>query len=228
MVERDNEHIMVGTAVVRNTLWGRMVHGAAALAIWLAVAFSLGWYYTITYYGRTGIPIPTPESCAALILYYFSVINAATEIQAVHWMLAFPVAATLWALALVVTARRFGFAGVSGWRTISLFAVCSLPLALPGPWLMIVAGTTDSGFSAERMLAVALRRGNISPWAGLSALYVGLGVVTLTLQALAYRRVFPMRGLRAWRHAALAAVTLVASAAAIGAIASIPLRTLLE
>ena len=202
--------------------------GLVALAVWLGVAFSVGWYYTITYYGHTGIPVPTPESCAAIILYYFSVINADTEIQAIHWMVVFPIAGALWAAALIRLVPRFGGTCPAWWRTLRKLALCSLPLAIPGPWLMYIAGTTDQGFHWDRAIAVALRRGNISPWPGLNLLYVSLGVAVLVLQFIAYRRIIALRGGQAWRHTAAAGIVLVVAAALIGAIAVIPLRALLE
>ena len=205
-----------------------MRDGFVALAAWLGLGFSLGWYYTITYYGRTGIPIPTPESCAALILYYFSVLNVATEIQALHWMVVFPMAGALWTVSLVLLAPRFGAPRPDCWPTLRRMAVCSLPLVIPGPWLMWIAGMTDAGFSGERVIAVALRRGGVNPWPGLIALYVGLGLAVLILEVLAYRRLFPLRGLGALRHVAAAGILLILLAAITGAVAAVPLRVVLE
>jgi hypothetical protein len=205
-----------------------MCDGVTALAAWLGLGFSLGWYYTITYYGRTGIPVPTPESCAALILYYFSVINVATEIQAIHWMVVFPVAGALWTVSLVLLAPRFGAERPEYWPTLRRVALCSLPLVVPGPWLMHIAGMTEAGFSWERMLAVALRRGGVNPWPGLNALYVGLGLVVVILEVLAYRRAFPLRGLGAWRHVAASGCVLILLGALVGAVVGMPLRVVLE
>jgi hypothetical protein len=199
-----------------------------AVAVWLGLGLSLGWYYTITYYGRTGIPVPTPESCAALILYYFSVLNVATEVQAVHWMLVFPAAGALWTAALVVLAPRFGAPRPAWWPALRRLALCSLPLVIPGPWLMYVAGTTDAGFEWSRMIAVALRRGGVSPWPGLNALYVGLGIIVVALEIFAYRRTFSLRGLQAWRHAAAAGILLILLAGVTGAVLGIPLRAVFE
>lgn len=202
--------------------------GVMALVVWLGLGFSLGWYYTITYYGRTGIPVPTPESCAALILYYFSVLNVATEIQAIHWMLVFPMAGALWTFVLVLLAPRFGAPRPACWSTLRRISLCSLPLVIPGPWLMRIAGTNDSGFHWDRMLAVALRHGGVDPWPGLNEIYVGLGLVVLILEALAYRQTFPLRGLTAWRHTTAAGCILVLFAAITGAVVGAPLRAVLE
>jgi hypothetical protein len=39
----------------------------AAVSLWLGLAFSLGWYYTFTYYGRSGWLMPLPEACGGLL-----------------------------------------------------------------------------------------------------------------------------------------------------------------
>lgn len=78
---------------------------AVPVGVWLAVAFSLGWYYKFTYYGRAAWPTPTFETCAALVLYYFSAVNGSTAVQAVHRLAAHPLAAWLWPMALTQTAR---------------------------------------------------------------------------------------------------------------------------
>lgn len=199
-----------------------------AILLWLGLGFSVGWYYTVTYYGRTGLPIPTPEVCAALVVYYFSVLNVDTEIQALHWMLAFPVSGALWTLSLVVSARRFGASGGSSGRCALYLAMANAPLVLPGPWMAWVAGATDAGYDWSRMMDVALRRGWVSPWDGLNALYLTLGVGVLMLQGWAYCRAFELRGRQALTHALASGVVLVVSAAVLGALGAWPLRALFE
>ena len=131
--------------------------------LWLALGFSLGWYYTFTYYGRSGWPMPIPEGCAALILYYFSVLNVSTEIQAVHWIIVFPVAGWLWVSSLDLVDRFFRGEQTPKGHLSLAFALTSLPLSLPGPLISWWAGQTDGGFSGERMVEVALRRGWVHP-----------------------------------------------------------------
>lgn len=198
------------------------------VAVWLGVGFSMGWYYTFTYYGRAGWPMPVPEVCASLILYYFSVLNVDTEIQAVHWMLVFPAAAGLWVASLRVLAGKMGaklppFAG-----TYLMFSLAALPMALPGPWTAWIAAATPDGPTWARMMAVALRRGSVSSWQWLSPMYFGLGLASFGLQVLAYRRLFPGRAARPWVHYPLSGILLVLASAVTGAVAALPLRALLE
>jgi hypothetical protein len=201
---------------------------AAGVVLWLAVGFSLGWYYTFTYYGRTGVPMPFPEPCAALVLYYFSVINAATEIQAVHWMLVFPLAGAIWTEALCRTAAVMGHDRPPFPRFFLRLSLAALPVALPGPAMAWLAGQADGGFVWQRMIDIALRRGNTGPWWWLTPLFLTLGALALALQLAQYRRSFPMPMARALRHYPLSAIVLVLASAVIGTLASFPLRWWLE
>lgn len=201
---------------------------AIALGLWLGLGFSVGWYYTVTYYGRTGLPIPTPEVCASLILYYFSVLNVDTEIQAIHWMIVFPATGALWACLLAWLAPRSGAPRPNVAHLALRLSVASLPLILPGPWMAWIAGTTEAGFDWSRMLEVALRRGWVTPWSGLNTLYVICGLAVLALQVTVYRTVFATKGRLAVLHVTTAGIALILAAAVLGSIIAWPLRWALE
>ncbi len=187
---------------------------------------SLGWYYTFTYYGRTGIPMPTLESCAALLLYYFSVANVNTEAQAIHWVIVFPVAGVLWPVSLHLTARVLKLAPpVLGTFSFAL-ACAAVPMALPGPFMAWAAGYTDAGFDASLMIDVALRRATQPPWAWLSPLYLGLGAMSLALQLRAYRKEYAIPVRRALVHFPASGIVLTVLAVAIGTLISFPIRAL--
>ncbi len=198
------------------------------VALYLALGFSLGWYYTFTYYGRTGIPMPHPESCAAIVLYYFSVLNVDTEVQAVHWMVVFPITGLLWASALNRLAPRFGMSTPSLVNIYLLTAIACIPLAAPGPALALLAGWQDDGFTFDRMIKVALRRGNRLPDPWLTPLYLVLGVAALGLQWRLLRACFGQTFGSAIRHYLVSAIALFLAAAVLGAAISIPLRLALE
>jgi hypothetical protein len=201
---------------------------AAAINIWLLLGLSLGWYYTFTYYGRAGWPMPMVEPCTALLLYYFSVLNIATEGQAMHWMLVFPAAGFLWCAALHRVAQRAQACRVPFAALCAVMALGSLPMALPAPWMAWIAAQTADGPTLERMIAVALRRGFVNPWPGLSPSYAGLALAGLAWQLAAYRWLFTFRGLAALRHLALSALVCVLAACIIGGTLGWPLRWLLE
>ena len=201
---------------------------AVAILLWLALGFSLGWYYTFTYYGRAGWPMPTPESCAAIVLYYFSVLNVATEIQAVHWMIAFPIAGILWVAALDRVARWLALERPAFERALLTLALATVPLLLPAPWLAYRAGLTDGGFVFRRMLDVALRHGFVTPPSWLNPICFALGLVALGLQAHAYHRLYAGAGRKAWIHVPAAVIALTVAACVLGAVVALPLRFWLE
>jgi len=196
-----------------------------AILLWLLLALSVGWYYTFTYYGRTGIPVPLPEPCAALIVYYFSVVNgASTSFQAAHWVLIFPVAGLLWVGVLHVTAPWFGGRREHfGWAAGRLSRTL-LPVIAPLPVVAWLGGATPGGFSFDRMIDVALRRaGAPAPW-WLTPAYIGLGLAALWWQFKTYRRVYDIYGKKAVYHLLISAVVLALLAVGIGALAAYPLR----
>lgn len=210
---------------MRRTIFADWVN---ALALWLALGFSLGWYYTITYYGREGWPMPSVETCGGLILYYFSVLNIPTEGQAVHWMLVFPIAGVLWVTLLSLTAPFFGAHNRAFSWSVFRFALATLPLSLPGPYLAWVAGAGPEGWSAHRMIQVALRRGGVQPWFWLSPMYLGLALAALAWHVYTYRQTFELPRAAGWRHFLLTAVLFVLAVAGLGAVASLPMRYYFE
>ena len=172
--------------------------------------------------------MPTPDCCASLIIYYFSVLNAATEIQAVHWMLVFPISGALWVFSLSALAPLFGEQRPAFGKTAFRFSMTSLPLSALGPWMTYIAGNTADGFVWKRMIRVALRRAGVWPWPWLNALYVVLGLLVLVAQVYVYRKTFSPRGKKAWQHFFTSAILLSVLACSVGALAAIPLRFFLE
>jgi hypothetical protein len=199
-----------------------------AILLWLLFAFSLGWYYTITYYGREGWPMPSVEGCGGLILYYFSVLNTATEIQAIHWMIVFPLAGVVWVALLRLTAPYFGGGTVELHWAAFRFALATLPLSLPGPYLAWVAAHARGGWSLRVMFEVALRRGGVQPWAWLSPLYLGLALLALAWHIYVYAHVFELHGKQAWRHFLITGILFVLVVAGLGSILGVPLRYYVE
>ncbi len=199
-----------------------------ATLLWLLLAFSLGWYYTYTWYGRVGWPMPVPEPGSALLMYYFSVLNVQTEIQALHWLIVFPLSGLLWVAVLAVTAPFYGGRRTEYPYAALRFSMTALPLALPGPLLALMAARTPSGLSFARMWAVALRRGAVEPGTWVTPLYVGLGVVCLIWQIVLYVRVFDIHGKKAWLHYLVSLILLALMSVGLGVLTALPLRYWLE
>ena len=192
------------------------------------MSVSLGWYYTFTYYGRAGWPMPMMEPCLALVLYYFSVLNVVTEIQALHWVLVFPLAGVIWVWALWLLAPRFGARNCSLDKAMLAFALTCLPMVLPLPYMSMVAAQKNGGHDIHHLVLVALRRAWVMPWSWLSPLYFALGLLSMGLQIVTYRKTFSARGKRAWLHYVSAAIAASIVACVIGALVAVPLRAGLE
>ncbi len=196
--------------------------------MWLGMGYSLGWYYTFTYYGHAGWPMPLMDACAAIILYYFSVLNVATEIQAVHWMIVFPAAGALWTGAIWYSAPKFGLSRPRLARWVLQVSLGALPIVLAGPPMAAVAAHTESGLSAQRMIDVALRHGFVNPAGWLTPLYFSLGLCGAAWQFAAYRRTFSGSLYRSFTHLLTSAVLTVITACVVGAVVGLPLRLALE
>ena len=199
-----------------------------AVALWLLLAIGVGWYYAITDYDRSGWPMPVPEACAPLILYYFSVLNAPTWVQALHWLVLFPIAGVLWVTTLTVTAPFFGGRRTEyGWALVR-FAVTTLPLAAPTPLMAYLAGQTGYGFAWGRMVAVVLRQAGCMPWWWLTPLYVVLATIELVWQLFVYVKVFDTHGKKAVLHYLVSAVLLALLSCGAGTLTALSLRWWLE
>ena len=215
-------------------------HAAISL-LYLLLGLSLGCYYTATYFGRSGWPLPSCEAISGVLLYYFSVINASTEVQAVHWMAAFLLAGYLWIVVLWFASRRILGAGSSGkdgcanaqtsdnrFAALGLSAALgAVPLSLPIPFMVWWMGSTDDGFSWSHFVSVCLRHAWVNPPVWLNYVYFGLGLAGFVLQIALFRRIWHTSGKRFFATYGLAIGVLLLSSIGVGLLVSYPLRTLL-
>lgn len=201
---------------------------SAGTLLYLGAAFSLGWYYTFTYYGRSGYPMPLIDACGGILIYYFSVLNIATPWQAVHWMMAFPLAGAIWAACCNAACRVVGDERPAFAHVFFLFAVAAIPIAIAGPFMAWIAGLLADGFSWDHMIKVALRRANKPPPEWLSPLYLALGFAGLVIQLVAYSRLYTPPLTRGAKHLGLSAILHVVACVLLAMAAAIPLRLLLE
>lgn len=206
---------------------GALMQYGAATAIWLGLGLSLGWYYTFTWYGRTGWPMPLFEACAALVFYYFSVYESvSTKVQAVHWMIAFPAMGFLWSAILCATAPYFRGSRPAFGRAALGIASSVIPFVLAAPWLTLVGARTPNGLDWQHMLDVALRHRTIPAWPSLTPTFLVLGFLALACQLWVHRSLFSVTGARAWMHYTLSAIALIALACIAGVLLHVPLEFL--
>jgi hypothetical protein len=218
----------------------RLSTHALIVLIYLSFGLSLGCYYTATYFGATGWPLPSCEAIGGVLLYYFSVVNAPTELQAVHWMAVFAAAGYLWIAGLWYVSARLtaaaplaaqpdGATAHDGFARIApAVAVSTLPLSVPIPFMVWWMGGTDGGFSWSRFVAVCLRHAWVSPPIWLNHVYFVLAAITLATQFTILRRQLRMNWKRLCVTFAVAFVMLLVISIASGTLLSYPLRLLFE
>jgi len=197
---------------------------AKAIVLWLALGFSLGWYYLLTYDGRFAWPMPTPEACASLLLFYLSKLELKPAYQIVHWLALFPIAGVLWVTILALTAPFFGGRRAEyGW-TVWRFSLSSLPLVLAGPVLAFLAGRVPGGWSWRQMTSIALGRGAVTPGPLLPYVFFGLAVLCLIWQVARYVPIFELRGKKGWLHFLVSLALLAIMASGLATLAALPFR----
>lgn len=210
------------------TVWKRLSTHLAIVLLYLALGFSLGCYYTATYFGGSGWPLPSCEAVSGVLLYYFSVINTSTEMQAFHWMAVFVAAGYLWIASLWHVSNRLTG---SHDRFIKLglpLALATIPMSLPIPFMVIWMGGTSVGFVWSHFVSVCLRRAWVNPPIWLNYVYSGLAIVALTMQIAIIRRKWGGNWKRFLATLALAFGLLLVAAIGTGTLLSYPLSALLE
>jgi hypothetical protein len=171
-----------------------------ALALWLGLAFSMGWYHHVTSLGRSGWPLPTPEAAATFLVYRESADVLGSNDQSIYWMLVVPLVGFLWVALLYVTAPFFGQHGQPFPESLRRFAVANLPLGVMG--LVVAAAAWKWGWGVwwGSGLWGPWKRILNPPWPWLLWAYEGCAVVSLIMQALAYSQTFQIRVLRILGH----------------------------
>ncbi|MBI2425153.1 MAG: hypothetical protein HYV27_20170 [Candidatus Hydrogenedentes bacterium] len=199
-----------------------------AIVLWLVLAFSVGWYYAVTYFAGGAWPLPLPEALAGFTAYYFSQASTHAPLQVLHWLILFPLAGVAWVYLLSVTAPYFGGRCESFTWALWRFSLASLPLSLPGPYLAWAAGARHGHWGFQSMMQVAFRQDGHPPLAWITPLYVVLALIALALQVHAHRRVFHLRGQAVWHHLLLSGAIYLFAVAGFANFAAYPIRYFLE
>lgn len=190
-----------------------------ALALWALVAFSVGWFYRFTYHGGFSIPLPFPEAVATVLLHYFSLGTSNPQYELIHWFVGFPVAALLWITLLAATSPAFGGRPLDLSLTTLRFAMAAIPLALPGPFLALMAAGTGDRFGFRQMMDVAMLRTAPPSYPWVTALYIVVAAISLVIQLRVYSKAVGTTGIRGFQHLVFAFVLLCMTSAGAGALA---------
>lgn len=198
---------------------------ATAIILWLALAFSLGWYHHATPPGGKGYPTPTPESAAAVVAYLFVGRSFERTMAHLAWMAAVPIAGLLWLAVQYLTAGYFGATWDKFREALVRYAWASLPLIVPGPVLTFMAWKHRIGYWWWE--APSWKSATATPWPSwLGWTYLGLGALVLTIQYLVHRKTFRLAGKKAMAHFLVSLALLIVIAAGAGGLLNLLLRAL--
>ena len=214
---------------------------AAIVLLYVSFGLSLGCYYTATYFGRSGWPLPSCEAISGVLLYYFSVIYTTTEVQAAHWISVFVASGYLWIASLWFVSNRVSctsalranperfstahdrFTGLG-----LAVAIATIPLSLPLPFMIWWMGGGSRGFHWSRFIAMCLRHAWVTPPTWLNYIYFGLAAAAFVAQVAIVRRQFPVIRKRSFMTFAVAFGMLLLVSIASGLLLSFILPAVFE
>jgi hypothetical protein len=163
-----------------------------------------------------------------VLLYYFSVINTSTEMQAFHWMAVFVAAGYLWIASLWYVSNRLTGSHDRFIRLGLPVALATTPVSLPIPFMVWWMGGTSDGFSWSHFVSVCLRRAWVHPPVWLNYIYFGLATAVLITQIAIIRRQWSGSWKRLLAALAVAFGILLVVAIGVGIVLSHPLRAAFE
>ncbi len=183
-----------------------------ALALWVGLAFSMGWYHHVTSFGRNGWPLPTPEAAATFLVYRESADVLGSTDQSVYWLLVVPLVGVLWVALQFLTAPFFGQRGQLFPEALRRYALASLPLIAMGLLVTAAAWKWEWGVWWGSGMWGPWKRVLNPPWPWLLWAYGGCAVATLIGQLAAYWYAFQIRGFKiVWHLLVTAALFFVVS-----------------
>lgn len=188
---------------------GRRIHWADALLAWLfwmLLGIALGCYNRFAWSAGGEWPLPPPEALGARLLAFFWPPVQGLWLTAALWVLAYPLAGLVWTLLLGVTAPYFGPKNEDLAGSASRLALASVPLWLPLPYLLYLAGGSGGSWQLGGVTAVLLGRAGAPTWPYVNWVYLALGIAALVWHIFAYARTFRLPFNAAWKHWAVCLV----------------------
>lgn len=201
---------------------------SGAVVFWIAAGLSVGWYYTVAYYGAGSWPIPHPEFTLCLLIFYYFPYEASIQTESILWIVATVASGLLWAALLTITAPFFDGRRAQLSYAVFRFSLASLPFALVGPWLVYASGITADGLDWSRVWSIAQRQIPIENWPWLNPLYFGVAVAALVVHLYVYRLVLDVRGKKAWLHYCVCSILAGLAGTGMGILAAYPIAALVR
>ncbi len=185
----------------------RYINYIIAIASWLAVAYSVGWYNTLTRMGAKHWPLPSPETAAAQLSTFVAWQGFHPEYERIWWFTLFPIAGLCWVTLLTLTSPYFDGRHVTISESARAFALASLPIAAMGPIVAYYIYQRRGEFLFETFYLRAVEFGLVEPEPWLGPAYLALAAASLVIQFFAHNHVFAIPPARAPFHFTVSAAT---------------------
>jgi len=191
------------------------ISAALAVALWCALAYSVGWYHTLTRLGAKGYPLPSPETAIVHTAYFTALSRIDVSYETAWWFAVFVLVGVVWVGLLVMTAPFFGGQKAGFARALRNFALASLPLACMGPVVAWYVWERRGKFLYDEIYLRVVEFGLVEPEPWLGPAYMGLAGVSLLAQFYVHVKTFGIRPASTVIHFVL--VWMLTLAAVVGA-----------
>ncbi len=179
------------------THWGDWL---LASLFWIVLGLGLGMYNRFAWEVGGEWPLPPVEALGGRMLAFFWPPVSGDWIRAALWLLAFPLAGVVWTLLLGLSAPYFGIRNDDLGGSASRLALASLPLWLPLPYLLYLAGGARGGWQFGTVAAVGLGRTPAPAWAHVNWVFLALALLAFAWHIFTYAKVFRLPFRTAWKH----------------------------
>ena len=193
----------------------RYLNNLIAIMCWIAVAYSVGWYNTLTRMGARQWPLPSPETAGAHLASFIAWDGFQPHYERVWWFALFPFCGYCWVAMQVYTSPYFDGRHVSISEAVRPFALASLPIAAMGPVVAYYIYQRRGEFLFETFYLRAVEFGLVEPEPWLGPGFLILASASIVLQFFVHNHVFAIPPQRAPVHFMSNAV--VAALASLGA-----------
>ncbi|MCP4640357.1 MAG: hypothetical protein GY851_07995 [bacterium] len=195
-----------------------------ALALWIGIGFSAGWFLYLTDHGRAGWPLPTPEAAGGFLIYKYSTTTFQRAARDLHWMLSVTGGGLLWPWLLHLTAPFYGGGGRRLHEVMVRFALTGIPIVVLGLLAAVAAWQNGWGYwwSASDWFTswMSLSR----PWDWIQPVYLTTAVGVVIIQLVVYWKSFSVRGVNAVWHILVSGALLAAVSVGSGTLLRLAFR----
>ena len=179
---------------------GRHLNILIATASWIAVAYSVGWYNTLTRMGAKQWPLPSPETASAQLATFIAWDGFHPAYERVWWFALFPICGFCWIAFQTFSAPYFDGRHVTISEAARSFALAALPIAAMGPVVAYYIYQRRGEFLFETFYLRAVEFGLVEPEPWLGPGYLILAAASVVIQFFVHNHVFAIPPTKAPVH----------------------------